>query len=68
MASAAAWVAMCQPSATSAIEPYQVPPMISATIMTSVSATTHRVRRAWSVVVLAQPGAGAGGVGAWIRT
>src|SRR5882757_7317474 len=45
MASAPAWVDMCQPSASSAIEPKSVPPAISATIMTAVSPTTAQVRR-----------------------
>src|SRR5260370_36093685 len=45
MASAPAWVDMCQPSASSAIEPNIVPPAISTTIMAAVSATTAQVRR-----------------------
>src|SRR5882672_551643 len=45
MASAAACVDMCQPSASSAIEPNSVPPTISATIMAAVSPTTAQVRR-----------------------
>ena len=40
MVSAPAWVSMCQPSATRAIDPKIVPPAISATIMTAVRATT----------------------------
>ena len=38
IASAPAWVDMCQPSASSAIEPKIVPPAISATIIAAVSA------------------------------
>src|SRR5260221_5555713 len=45
MASARAWVDICQPSASSAIEPKIVPPAISATIMAAVSPTTAQVRR-----------------------
>src|SRR5260221_5115317 len=45
MASAPAWVDMCQPSASSAIEPKIVPPAISTTIMAAVSPTTAQVRR-----------------------
>ncbi len=45
MASAPAWVDMCQPSASSAIEPNSVPPAISATIMVAVRPTTNQVRR-----------------------
>src|SRR5262249_41592374 len=45
MASAAACVDMCQPSASSAIEPKMVPPAISATIMVAVSAAPNQVRR-----------------------
>src|SRR5260370_42122135 len=51
MASAPAWVDMCQPSASSAIEPNIVPPAISTTIMAAVSPTTAQVRRslrAWA--------------------
>ena len=45
MPSAPACVDMCQPSATTAIEPNSVPPTISATIIAAVSATTNQVRR-----------------------
>ena len=45
MPSAAAWVAMCQPSASSAIDPESHPAEISPTIMTVVSPTTNQVRR-----------------------
>ena len=45
MASAAAWVDMCQPSASSAIEPKIAPPAISTTIIAAVSPTTSQVRR-----------------------
>jgi len=37
---------MCTPSASSAIDPYTMPAMISATIITKVMATTIQVRRA----------------------
>src|SRR6185437_13421495 len=40
--------AMCQPSATSAIEPKSEPPTISTSIIAAVSATTHQVRRSYS--------------------
>ena len=46
MVSAPACVAMCTPSASSAMEPYAMPAMISAIIMTKVMATTIQVRRA----------------------
>ncbi len=36
---------MCQPSASSAMEPSTVPAVISTTIITSVSHITWRVRR-----------------------
>src|ERR1043166_5869649 len=52
MASAPAWVDMCQPSASSAIEPYTMPPAISATIIVAVRPTTAHVRRSlrsWAV-------------------
>ena len=42
---ATACVPMCQPSASSAIEFHHQPAAISATIMTSVSATTAQARR-----------------------
>ena len=45
MPRAAACVAMCHPSASSAIEPKAMPAVISTTIITNVSAITHRVRR-----------------------
>src|SRR5215204_5968730 len=54
MVRAAAWVNMCQPSATSAIEPKIDPATISATIMTPVSATTDHVRRSVALVLLAE--------------
>ncbi len=58
MASAPACVDMCQPSATTAIEPNIVPPTISATIMTAVSATTNQVRRSCAVVLGAEEDVG----------
>ena len=36
---------MCQPSASSAIDPVTMPPAISATIVAAVIATTIQVRR-----------------------
>src|SRR5690349_12877422 len=45
MASAPAWVDMCQPSASSAIEPNIMPPAISATIIAAGRPTTAHVRR-----------------------
>jgi hypothetical protein len=45
--SAAVWVAMYQPSASSAIDPNNDPAVISPTIMTTVSATTNQVRRSF---------------------
>ena len=44
MSMAAAWVDMCQPSATSAIDPKTVPAVISITIIAVVSAMTIQVR------------------------
>ncbi len=43
-ASAPAWVAMCQPSATKASERVHCPTISSATITISVTAMTMRVR------------------------
>src|SRR5438132_1618628 len=45
MESAATWVDMCQPSASSAIDPVRKPATISATIVTAVIATTIHMRR-----------------------
>jgi hypothetical protein len=45
MARAEAWLAMCQPSASSAIELKTVPATISTTIIAAVSAITRRVFR-----------------------
>ncbi|WP_425415740.1 hypothetical protein [Paracoccus chinensis] len=42
---APAWVDMCQPSATSAIEPKMLPAVISTTIIVAVMAMTSQVRR-----------------------
>ena len=47
MLSADAWLAMCQPSASRAMEPKTMPAAISMTIMTAVSAITSRVWRSF---------------------
>ena len=44
MLSAAAWDAMCIPSANNAIEPNKMPVAISTTIMVAVTAMTRIVR------------------------
>ena len=51
---APAWVAMCQPSASSAIELNQEPAAISTTMVIAVSPTTIQVRRSCRVVLAAQ--------------
>ncbi len=45
MAMADAWLAMCQPSASSDMDPKINPEMISSTIVETVSMITHQVRR-----------------------
>src|SRR6516162_8931171 len=47
MTRAAAWVDMCRPSATSAMEPQSMPPKISAVIIVTQSATTAQLRRSF---------------------
>src|SRR6516164_7219912 len=47
MTRAAAWVDMCRPSATSAMEPQSIPPMISAVIIVTQSATTAQLLRSF---------------------
>ncbi|OOO02826.1 MAG: hypothetical protein USCGTAYLOR_00936 [Chromatiales bacterium USCg_Taylor] len=44
MVSAPAWVNMCQPSASRAMDPNTKPATISPTIMLAVSATTSQTR------------------------